>query len=363
MQAVPVPMASSRRRQLETRSAERVKRARVMQPSAMPGQLGRLSVRPATVRRYQLLWDIVRAKLAQLNLNEHLVLISASSLDTVLAQVIEDMFLDGEPAHQGTALMAAVGWMVPRYSRWGQDCLPLCSQTLAGFKRLAPPKTRLPLPMPLIELLALLMARSGRWRAALMTMLATYCYLRPGEATSLRMSQIIMPVPHHPWITIVLHPVELGNPSKTQQFNEDIVLDLPEHAWMEAPLGALKAQLHPHELLGNETGRSYNALFQQVVHALHLDALGDQVPYVLRHSGASHDAVHKLRDLVSVQRRGRWLSLTSLRRYAKGGRLADQLSRVPQAVQLQMKEAKAQLTHFVQPTCGTDWRGGRVSLL
>eukprot|EP00971_Amphidinium_carterae_P138188 2738140-Amphidinium_carterae.1 len=90
----------------------------------------------------------------------------------------------------------------------------------------------------------------------------------------------------------------------------------------------VKRQLPPHELLGNETGRSYNALFQQIVAALRIEALGEQVPYVLRHSGASHDAVHKLRDLVAVQRRGRWLSMASLRRYAKGGRLADQLSRV-----------------------------------
>ena len=53
---------------------------------------------------------------------------------------------------------------------------------------------------------------------------------------------------------------------------------------------------------------------------------GKQVPYALRHTGASVDAWAQRRSLTEIQGRGRWKSAGSARRYAKGGRVAHQLS-------------------------------------
>ena len=50
------------------------------------------------------------------------------------------------------------------------------------------------------------------------------------------------------------------------------------------------------------------------------------MPYVLRHSGASGDVWAKTRDLAAIQSRGRWKTAASVRRYAKGGRVAHQLT-------------------------------------
>ena len=50
--------------------------------------------------------------------------------------------------------------------------------------------------------------------------------------------------------------------------------------------------------------------------------------YQLRHSGPSHDLAVGHRRLEEVKLRGRWHSDKSVRRYAKEGRVADQLQRI-----------------------------------
>ena len=73
--------------------------------------------------------------------------------------------------------------------------------------------------------------------------------------------------------------------------------------------------------------RELPQLFAEAVALLKIDkVLGHQVPYVLKHTGASADAWAKRRDLTAIQARGRWKTPTSVRRYAKGGRVAHQLS-------------------------------------
>lgn len=61
-------------------------------------------------------------------------------------------------------------------------------------------------------------------------------------------------------------------------------------------------------------------------------ALGPAHPYRLRHGGASRDFALKLRRLEEIQRRGRWKSFASVRRYEKGGRLQQLLRQLPKKV-------------------------------
>ena len=56
---------------------------------------------------------------------------------------------------------------------------------------------------------------------------------------------------------------------------------------------------------------------------LSLKPLGHLHMYRLRHGEASHDFAAKHRDLAAIQMRGRWKSAASVRRYQKGGRLAQ----------------------------------------
>ena len=62
-------------------------------------------------------------------------------------------------------------------------------------------------------------------------------------------------------------------------------------------------------------------------------ALGKQVPYVRRHTGASADAWAQRRSLTEIQVRGRWKFAGSVRRCDKGGRVANQMSACSEPLQ------------------------------
>eukprot|EP00973_Karenia_brevis_P002864 388771-Karenia_brevis.AAC.1 len=53
--------------------------------------------------------------------------------------------------------------------------------------------------------------------------------------------------------------------------------------------------------------------------------------YVLRHGGASRDALMKLRSLPEIQRRGRWSSLDSVKHYEKHARTQSHLHQIPRS--------------------------------
>eukprot|EP00973_Karenia_brevis_P068349 9507587-Karenia_brevis.AAC.1 len=55
--------------------------------------------------------------------------------------------------------------------------------------------------------------------------------------------------------------------------------------------------------------------------------------YQLRHSGASRDFQAGHRTLKEIKRRGRWKTDSSVRRYEKGGRITDQLQKLPVPLQ------------------------------
>ena len=55
------------------------------------------------------------------------------------------------------------------------------------------------------------------------------------------------------------------------------------------------------------------------------------VLYQLRHGGASHELATGRREITALAKRGRWGSMASVRRYEKGGRLTELVSRLTPA--------------------------------
>ena len=69
----------------------------------------------------------------------------------------------------------------------------------------------------------------------------------------------------------------------------------------------------------NLTYPQFLTLFKQAAHNIGVDA----VPYQGRHSGASLDRASNRRTQEEVQKRERWATLTSVKRYEKAGRLNE----------------------------------------
>ena len=67
--------------------------------------------------------------------------------------------------------------------------------------------------------------------------------------------------------------------------------------------------------------------FRRICESLQLGPLASH-PYCLRHRGASHDLLTRSRSLVEIQKRGRWHSLKSLRRYGKETRSLSEAAKL-----------------------------------
>ena len=119
--------------------------------------------------------------------------------------------------------------------------------------------------------------------------------MAPGQAT--------------PFWGLVLHPQELGLPSKTGQYNDSLPLDLQRAPWLPPLLADLQEKVSGEDSLLGLNSQEFARLFHLAAKDAGVLTLG-VVPY----------------------RRGRWQSDKPLNRYTKGGRLQEQLNKLPAEV-------------------------------
>lgn len=135
--------------------------------------------------------------------------------------------------------------------------------------------------------------------------------------------------------SLLLHPGEIGIPSKTFQWDEMLSMDLP-HLKFLGP--AMKKHLR---LASRKKGeKAFAVTLDQLNNfvsghweELGLKPLGQPHLYRFRHGGASFEAANHLRSLELIQARGRWQTLKSLKNYEKGGRLPQLFASLSKATQ------------------------------
>ena len=214
--------------------------------------------------------------------------------------------------------------------------------------------SRLPLPWAVVAMIANSMMCAAQVEAAIVTLLCFYTYFRPSEPFKLWGKHVVPPIAgagagHQHW-ALTLHPFELHGASKTQEFDESILLDRPEAVFLGPLLHRLalagRMELPLFSLTQAEFGRAFRAVSEK----LGLLALGTATPYQLRHAGASWDFAAGTRTLAEVQRRGRWRAAASVRRYEKGGRISEQLNKLPAAVRIHAVKCSESIASVVSGT-------------
>ena len=237
-------------------------------------------------------------------------------------------------------MIASVKFHLPQLKSARQTCLPESQQSLRGWRKLDPPKSPLPLPWEAVCLMSKFMVGHNMVQEAMMMLLSFVGYLRPGELTEIRVQGFIPPVTtcrgslKH-W-SLVLHPLEQGVASKTEEYDETLIFDLPYNNVVNVVAQAVFRirQLHLKEasqLVFDKDIPRLRACMQRASEKCGLEILGDPHSYRLRHGGASRDLTKK-RDLLQIQHRGRWKTQASVRRYQKGGRLIQLLHSLPRKV-------------------------------
>ena len=228
----------------------------------------------------------------------------------------------------------------------GSQILPRTHQSLKGWRVLCPPRSRMPLPYEVICLLSREAVLKGKIEISLALLLTFFCYLRPTEYEKLRVCDIVAPVAKggeaYRWWSVLLHPMEMGIPSKTAQWDEALRLDLPYQQFLgEAMQRHLRLKTRPKEERAFKvTSTEVNQFMTSHWKRLGLLPLHDPHLYRLRHGGASHDIACKHRTLQAVQVRGRWMALKSVKNYEKGSRLAQLFGSLSSGTQKRCLEAR-----------------------
>ena len=171
---------------------------------------------------------------------------------------------------------------------------------------------------------------------ALRAALSFNCYLRPGEASNLQLSDVTVPIraragPYR-YVGIILAPTERERPTKTGNFDDTLLLDnLVAYPWVSKLLLAARRSSRPLETALFE--RTYENFAAALVQSCSRLGISEPFhPYQLRHGGAAHDLLFAIRDRESVKARGRWQTETSLRRYGKVGKVQKRLEDIPSTV-------------------------------
>lgn len=323
-----------------SRSTKKEMRAKIRAPilgqkSKQMTTLEEASVSQRCLSHYSKCWDSVKSKLV----NKRGLLKPCHQVDALLAKELETLYHDGEDLSSAQYLVASVIFFNSQLKSPSMTKLPRVKQSLKGWRKLAPERSRLPVPW---EVCCLLVEHAVYHKLpgfALHMLLMFTMYLRPSEALRVRAADVVKPVcqkrtKYTMW-TIVLHPQEVGIPSKTQEFDESLQLDLQYHSGIGEALGRF---MHSRRLMKNHvvlqhTNAELITFLEEATITLNLQDIGEIHPYRFRHGGASNDYVLKLRDLQGIQQRGRWKSQASVRRYQKGARLAQIFGKLPNDVQ------------------------------
>lgn len=183
--------------------------------------------------------------------DQSLDFLDETELDSTVCLFFEVKFREGAPAADGSKFLAALSFARPSLRRRVALALPRASRSLRGWTKHAPPDQRLPLPLVLLCVVLGWLLRRRMTAEALCLLLQFQTYLRPGEITGLRRSQLVEPRPtagaaYDVW-AINIAPFSEGRPAKTGLFDESLTID--RWPWLGDLLGALKGQGAPNRPL------------------------------------------------------------------------------------------------------------------
>ena len=304
----------SRRTRILLRSARR--QAKHSGP-ATAGELGVLE-QNAVTPRVALQYDaLVRALLSWTGLPQPLPG-SDAVVDGRIVDYLTHLYMSGFGTSVGEETLARLLHSFVDFQRMGHRKLPRSWRALRGWRRLAPPRSRVPEAFPVIAAVASTLALHQHLDMSFFVLIAFGLYLRPSEGMQLRSKDLVAPISQvsQKW-SFVICPEEAGLVSKTGSSDDTIIWDTKGLEWLSGLFPVLKRKLAPHQKIWSFDYPALTTAMRRASRALGVSL----TPYQLRHSGPSWDRLQNHRSLTSIQKRGRWRSFQSVTRYEKAGRV------------------------------------------
>lgn len=242
-----------------------------------------------------------------------------------------DMLLNiGEKAAVGEKVVAAVLHSHPGVKR---SDFKRVQEALQGFRKARPAQSRYPVPEEVMRGICAIMMAKGKKVTAQAVATAFYGYFRPGEIRAFLKADLVLPsggatraLNHY---ALVVSPSERLEASKTQTFDDTVILDSP--LLLGRLLELTCALVTPIEKLFPLSVNEMLDDWNDALAELHIPKK-QMVWYQLRHGGASADLLERRRSVPEIQARGRWMRPESMRRYAKSGQIQKVLNALPKDV-------------------------------
>ena len=175
----------------------------------------------------------------------------------------------------------------------------------------------------------------GVSKVATVILLIFVSYLRPQEIFKCRVEDLVKPIGSVLRWTLVLHPAELLDTSKTFEQDETLMLMVAQYEFIaRAAHRFLTRKKENASLLVTCTQQQVFTFMKDFWRRHGLDCLGKPHLYRLRHAGASVGLASQQVDRNTLQRSLRHQSVKSVRRYEKGGRLAQMTTKLPEKILL-----------------------------
>ena len=249
-----------------------------------------------------------------------------ATADAVLELYFDKLFFDGENPHVGETTIAALGF----YMRWStKGCFPRARRALRGWRVIVPDRARDPIPWESVLLIVeALLDDSDDMApfAACALMIQFDCYFRPGECLRISKAGVFPPRGnsrlYKDW-AITAAPITAGRPSKTGIYDDTVTVGSinPARAWI-VDIVSLLYHFNSNDatLFRDLALHDLERFMKTAARSAGLAAL-KPVPHMCRHRGPSTDMLANVTDLATIQARGRWGCIESVRRYEKHAKL------------------------------------------
>ena len=206
--------------------------------------------------------------------------------------------------------------------------LPISRQCLRGWEKTRESASHPPLTWELTVVMACTLARSGYHGPAIAMLLAFDCFLRVGELTRIRFTDIVMPNDPrtgraHSTMAVVLRTAKTGKLQSVGVADPDVARLVA--MWARSPVVHSNPS-DPDPRLFAFSPDFLRRLMYQASAALQLPIR--YTPHSLRHGGATDDFLRH-GSVERVQFRGRWKQLESVRRYVQMARAVLSRRQVP----------------------------------
>ena len=251
----------------------------------------------------------------------------------------------------GRDAAASVMYFMPQWRRPQSLSLPLSTKALKGWEKLTPPVARLPCPLEVTFWAAQMAWQAGLFEISLALLVIFMFTLRPSEVTKIRRKDLVPPGNSCKWWTLILHPMELGEASKTLEYDETILMPTARFNWVLQvvyqlfilPFVGSSMEFRMEELLFPTLLTSAMNDFLKGLQASLGACFGKFHLYRLRHGGASSAIALGYLSREEVMRMGRWRTVKSLQRCEKASRLAQIMASLPEKIKPVVHGAEAAL--------------------